>query len=75
MKLIFRIFHGPKNLDLILSKRKISCKEIWRQHIYLVLKLDRIFSPKKVLGQDKLLGQENIFYQKKKKIHFKTLKI
>ena len=70
MKLIFRIFHGPKNLDLILSKRKISCKEIWRQHIFLVLKLDRIFSPKRVLGQDKLLGQENIFYQKKK-IHFK----
>ena len=65
MKLIFRIFHGPKNLDLILSKGKISCKEIWRQHIYLVLKLDRIFSPKKVLGQDKLLSQENIFYQKK----------
>ena len=74
MKLIFRIFHGPKNLDLILSKRKISCKEIWRQHIYLALKLDRISSPKKVLGQDKLLGQENIFYQKKK-IHFKTVEI
>ena len=67
MKLIFRIFHGPKNLDLILSKRKISCKEIWRQHIFLVLKLDRAFSPKKVLGQDKLLGHENIFYQKKRK--------
>ena len=52
-------------MDLILSKRKISCKEIWCQHIFLVLKLDRIFSPKRVLGQDKLLGQENIFYQKK----------
>ena len=72
MKLIFRIFHGPKNLDLILSKRKISCKEIWRQHIYLVLKLDRIFSPKKVLGQDKLLGQENIFYQKRKENTFQN---
>ena len=71
-----RIFHGPKNLDLILSKRKISCKEIWRQHIFLVLKLDRAFSPKKVLGQDKLLGHENIFYQKKKenmKIWVKTI--
>ena len=31
----------------------------------MVLKLDLIFSPKKVLGQDKHLGPEKIFYQKK----------
>ena len=34
----------------------------------MVLKLDLIFSPKKVLGQDKLLGQENILYLKRKYI-------
>ena len=43
-------------------------------YFLLVLNLDRIFSPKKVWGQDKLLGQENIFNQKKK-VHFKTLEI
>ena len=61
MKLIFRIYHGHKNLDLILSKGKRNMASTY----FLVLKLDRIFSPKRVLGQDKLLGHENIFYQKK----------
>ena len=47
MNLIFRIFHGPTKLHLILSKRKISCKEIWRQHIFVKLQF-KLNSPVQV---------------------------